>query len=1287
MPKKTPLPIGKSLTPGAIIQMGEEIAKLSKFEEKQAYFLDFLNSHITGEADIWLKKQPKSTNIDLKFKNLPFDFKEIFQSDFSDGFLTFEEHGKYWYFFKLSTLEETFGMVIIKCPKICDVETLEAIASSTRIASLALYASIQSCIQNWREKQLTLVRSVSEKISQITDLELLIRQVAQLVQETFDYYYIAIFIINNENGRLYFKASACSDFSDRPEFENPSHPGFSMGEHIIGHVAETGEKLIANDVSIESRYKEVDSLTETQSEAVFPLKVESRVFGVFDVQSNRLNAFDDEDILVLQALASSISLAVESAHLYQDLKVRAEQLSIVSDVSRAITYILDIDELLKEIVELIHERFDFPYVHLYLVDPVQKKITFKAGSGERKGFYEKEGIAFDLNASQGIISWVANNRQTKRINNVHDEPLYVKSKFIEQILGSEMAVPLVFGNTILGVLDIQSDEVNAFSSEDQQLIETLADNIAIAIRNANLYRSEIWRRQVAESMRDVAGLLSENIDLNRVLRQILDRLFQILPCDVAAIWLLHPNDENETVEMREMHLAASRTAEKFSDNLLGEISFIPDPWIKNALTSKIPTIRKPEDPVGPIAKRYELPQNYSSIAAPLQIGEEVLGLIILINQFPGRFGTESQKISSAFANYAAIAIKNNRLYATSQEQAWISTILLQVAQATQSLTNLEELVSTIVRLTPMVAGVKGCGLFLREPESGIFSLYELYNIGRNAEDLPFIKPLRLANAPILNEMALTKETVYVRDPQQDLNIPKEFLPQFENVPLILIPLISREDVLGAFLLENEPETNTNDTPSGEFSKERLKIIQGIIQQTAIAVENIRLLEAKQEEAYVSTVLLQTAQAVVSNAELQDTLDSIVHIMPILVGIEASVIYRWDNEQGIFTATNASTKSKSVEESLVGTTYTQDEFPMLDVILRNKKPLVYPFTDNVLSPEFWDLVLPDENQRDPSVILNSQFPVLMGFPLSMKDDVFGVLLAQEKNISTNRERRLELISGIAQQASMAIQNDIINQQLLERQRLEREFQLAREIQQTFLPENLPKIAGWEMDVRWETARQVGGDFYDLFMLPDGRLAFVIADVSDKGLAASLYMAVTRTLIRAVAFDINSPNQTLERVNELLLSNSQYGLFVTVFYGLISLEQGLLTYTNAGHNPPVITQFHSNDLRMLQKGGIALGALNDIHLEQHQTYIKPGDCLVLYTDGVTEAFNGQDQMYGDERLFEVLGKSIGLSAPDVVEGLEADLKSFRDNNPLSDDTTILAICRTRSLADQNGDMRPT
>jgi serine phosphatase RsbU (regulator of sigma subunit) len=404
-------------------------------------------------------------------------------------------------------------------------------------------------------------------------------------------------------------------------------------------------------------------------------------------------------------------------------------------------------------------------------------------------------------------------------------------------------------------------------------------------------------------------------------------------------------------------------------------------------------------------------------------------------------------------------------------------------------------------------------------------------------------------------------------------------------------------------------------------------------------------------------------------------------MPILVGIQSSVIYIWNEDQGTFKAAHAVTKGKTDLGDLLETAYKPADFPMLEAVFRNNHPIVYPFTEVVLPPDDWDLVLPDEGQIDTMSVVKSRYPLLMGFPLSMQDDVFGVLLASDINFSTNRERRFELIWGMAQQASLAIQNDIINKEMFERQRLEREFQLAREIQQTFLPDHVPEIPGWQIDVRWETARLVGGDFYDYFLLPDGRLGFVIADVSDKGLAASLYMSVTRTLIRAAAPENKSPARTLERVNDLLLVNSQDGLFVTVFYGILSLSDGTLTYTIAGHNPPMISRYQSQEIEILGKGGIALGALPDIHLDEEITTLHAGDCLVLYTDGVTETFNANEDMYGETRLKNTLSKTIGKGASVLIEALEADLNHFRGNIPLSDDTTILAICKQLLLANDN------
>lgn len=1270
-----------------IIYLGEKLASFQEFQLQKRFLENFLKENFGGESSIWLKYRQKKP-IQSEFQpSYPFDPYSILSNELfkENNFLIYKEHGLTWTIFPLRQGEENFGLIIIESKDDYKNEELSLLSNIASVSALAIYGCLQTQLKNWRQKQLSLVRSVTAQISQITRLETLSQKIVELVQETFGYYYVAIFLVDQDTGRLHFMNSAGSDQSDRPEFENENHPGFALGEHIIGHVAKTGVEVIANDVTLEPRYQIVDSLADTKSEAVLPLQIETEILGVFDVQSDILDAFDEDDLLVLRALADNIAIAIESTRLYQEAHNRAEQLSAVSEVSRSITSILDSDKLLQRIVDLINERFGFPYVHIFTIDPVQNELKFRAGAGERTRFYAQAEVTYDLNAGKGILPAVVQEKKTKRVNNVEEEPLFLKSPFAQKISGSEMAVPLIFGNEVLGVLDIQSDQKDAFSSDHQRLMETLGDNLAIAIRNARLYRSEKWRRQVAESLRDVAGLLSENADLQEVMDAILKQLHRNLPCDIAGIWLFENDSQiDESIEARKMYLAAYQIAETFPQNGLDRITFAPDEWVKNALEQKKPTIRKPEDPIGPLGQKFGLNKDYSSIAAPLHTGGKILGMLTLIHHTPGRYGPETEKITSAFASYAAISIENNRLYQTSQEQAWISTILLQVAQATQSLKTLDELVGTIVRLTPMVVGIKGCAIFLREPNSDRFTLFDIYGIETNEEVSGFDLPYPVMDAPLLQDLLLTHQPMKVLEPEQDLNLPVEIAKSMEKNTLILLPLVSRDELLGAILLANDDQSNPDKSEDYVFSEDQLKIVQGIIQQSAVAIENIRLFEDRQEEAYVSTVLLQSAEAIVSGGTLGDILDTIVNILPILVGIDSSAIYLWNENEKLFQITHAIAREDTDIEELVGETYQFGDFPMLDTVLQNNQPVVHPFIENTLPLEDWDLVLPDESQTDPTPFLVSRYPLLMGFPLSVKDEVFGVLLAQDENFSTNRQRRFELIYGIAQQVSLAIQNDRLNKEMLDRQRLEREFQLAREIQQTFLPDKMPKMPGWQMAVHWETARQVGGDFYDYFRLPDGRIAVVIADVSDKGLAASLYMTVTRTLLRAAALEANSPSKTLEKVNDLLLTNSQNGLFVTTFYGILSLETGVLEYTIAGHNPPLVIKYDTKEVIELDRGGIALGALPDISLIDQKVILKPGDCLVLYTDGVTEAFNLEDQMYGEDRLKSVLVNSCGKSARYILEIIEENLEEFRGDAPLSDDTTILAICNAKSLTNKHRDL---
>ena len=244
----------------------------------------------------------------------------------------------------------------------------------------------------------------------------------------------------------------------------------------------------------------------------------------------------------------------------------------------------------------------------------------------------------------------------------------------------------------------------------------------------------------------------------------------------------------------------------------------------------------------------------------------------------------------------------------------------------------------------------------------------------------------------------------------------------------------------------------------------------------------------------------------------------------------------------------------------------------------------------------------------------------------------------------------------------------------RERLETEVQLARQIQQTFIPHTLPTHPEWQMAARWLTARQVGGDFYDVIELPNGRLGIFIADVADKGMPAALFMALTRTLVRAAVKELNSPVEVLRRVNDLLLPDTQQGMFVTAIYGVLDTECGDFTFVNAGHNPPLWVKANQS-IEKLTRTAIALGVMEQPNMKEHTISLAVGDMLLLYTDGLTEAFSPEGELFGELRLMDSL-KSIQVqTADEVLVVIEDRLNEFIDTTPLGDDLTMLVLRRVR------------
>ncbi|MCP4425819.1 MAG: SpoIIE family protein phosphatase [Chloroflexi bacterium] len=249
------------------------------------------------------------------------------------------------------------------------------------------------------------------------------------------------------------------------------------------------------------------------------------------------------------------------------------------------------------------------------------------------------------------------------------------------------------------------------------------------------------------------------------------------------------------------------------------------------------------------------------------------------------------------------------------------------------------------------------------------------------------------------------------------------------------------------------------------------------------------------------------------------------------------------------------------------------------------------------------------------------------------------------------------------------------QALNYQKATQELVLAGQIQATFLPKDLPDIPGWQMAVALEPAREASGDFYDFIPLPDGRLGLLVADVADKGMGAALYMALSRTLIRTYALERHAePAQVLADANRRILVDTSSDLFVTVFYAVLDLQTGQITYCNAGHNPSFIVQSQNgNQIHSMTRTALPLGLFDDMPWEQGVAQIMPGDVLVMYTDGVTETQNKAEDFFGVEQLEAITRANINRSADMIESKVITAVYDFAGDAPQFDDITLMVIVR--------------
>jgi phosphoserine phosphatase RsbU/P len=323
------------------------------------------------------------------------------------------------------------------------------------------------------------------------------------------------------------------------------------------------------------------------------------------------------------------------------------------------------------------------------------------------------------------------------------------------------------------------------------------------------------------------------------------------------------------------------------------------------------------------------------------------------------------------------------------------------------------------------------------------------------------------------------------------------------------------------------------------------------------------------------------------------------------------------------------------------------------------------------------VLTSDVQHDPRFMSSTTtlqgIHSVLAVPLGVGEKVFGIIYA-DSPLAEGRftEDHLKVLTTLASVAAIRVENARLLEEQIDRQRLEHELQLASEIQQRFQPTAPPQVPGYELQGISFSCYEIGGDYYDFIEREDGRLIITLGDVSGKGTAAALLMSSLHAAVHAQAASNDSLVDTISAVNRYLADNIPSNRFVTLFYAELNPTTGMLSFLNAGHNPPLIVH-QAGTVEQLSSGGLPLGIKRDAVFRQGRTQLYPGDVLVIYSDGVSEAGNPQGEEFGTKRLSDVVMGNLEASAAGIRDRIEAALTKFAEGTAAADDITLVIVKR--------------
>ncbi len=578
-----------------------------------------------------------------------------------------------------------------------------------------------------------------------------------------------------------------------------------------------------------------------------------------------------------------------------------------------------------------------------------------------------------------------------------------------------------------------------------------------------------------------------------------------------------------------------------------------------------------------------------------------------------------------------------------QQRTKIEKLLLEAGRMFNSTLDYEELIQMVLRLVASAVNAEGALVF-RVDHNRTNMKVRFMNCMTDCKMHIFYHEL---GHGVVGWVAEYNEPVIINNVNEDSRIDTEM---WKNVDiqmksLISIPLVGRGHMIGVIEAINKID--------GEFTETDLDILVGLGNQIAVAIDNANLYRIAKREALEKTLLYEIGKKLSTTLSLDEVLKEIINALKQAVDFQCGGVFIINPEKeeidSVFTVGYDSQAEADIHlkfgQGLVG------------MVARTGKPVM----------------VDDVSKNENYIHLNPQTRSEMVVPIELNGKIIGVFNVESEELNAYDSDALSLVSTFASQAAISIERARLHEQMIASQGLLQQLNIARQIQKTFLPKSDLKLKMYDIAGVNIPSGQVGGDYYDFIKIVDSQTGIAIGDVSGKGMPAALLMASFRASLIAEIRNNYSIRTICRKVNRLLCESMEPGNFVTAVYGVLDSKNHVLTFSNCGHNLPVLLRANG-EIEFLREGGPVMGVTADAEYEERPLYLGKEDVVVLYTDGVVEVFDDNGVEFGLDRLIEAIKANRTKTSVEIQEAIRSTVMNFAAPSHVYDDLTMIVLKRT-------------